>query len=222
MSVGAITIDGTRINANASMDQNRSHSALVKDILREADETDRQENEVLHGSDRGDELPEQLCNPRRRARQRRGRRGSALPRTASPLVTCRATPLSPKRSRNPVALKRRTRPRRTALYRASRSVAETFDETTMRGAHARLSDVGNADPRLSTGEAHWCRSGVLSHLVGTTRQSLSTASLSPSRIAQWARITSSKSRDHSFGRCMSWAWDSPNTCWDERSPSRAA
>src|ERR1700727_538936 len=41
VSVGGITIDGTKIKANASMDQNRSYGGLVKDILREAGETDR-------------------------------------------------------------------------------------------------------------------------------------------------------------------------------------
>ena len=59
MSVGVITIDGTKIKANASMDQNRSYRELVGQILREAEETDRREDE-LYGSDRGDELPEQL------------------------------------------------------------------------------------------------------------------------------------------------------------------
>jgi hypothetical protein len=45
VSVGVITIDGTKIKANASMDQNRSYRGLVEDILREADETDRREDE---------------------------------------------------------------------------------------------------------------------------------------------------------------------------------
>ena len=40
VSVGVITIDGTKIKANASMDQNRSYRELVKEILREAEETD--------------------------------------------------------------------------------------------------------------------------------------------------------------------------------------
>jgi hypothetical protein len=82
VSVGVITIDGTKIKANASMDQNRSYSGLVKDILREAEETDRREDE-LYGDDRGDELPEQLRSPetrrqaladaKRRLAERKGR-----------------------------------------------------------------------------------------------------------------------------------------------------
>ena len=65
MSVGVITIDGTKIKANASMDQNRNYSGLVKEILREAEEADRREDE-LYGNDRGDELPEQLRTPESR------------------------------------------------------------------------------------------------------------------------------------------------------------
>jgi transposase len=59
VSVGVITIDGTKIKANASMDQNRDYRELVTEILREAEETDRREDE-LYGDQRGDELPEQL------------------------------------------------------------------------------------------------------------------------------------------------------------------
>ena len=57
VSVGAITIDGTKIKADASMDQNRSYRDLVRQILREAEEIDQAEDR-LHGKDRrGDELP---------------------------------------------------------------------------------------------------------------------------------------------------------------------
>jgi len=59
VSVGVITIDGTKIKANASMDQNRSYQELVTEILREAEETDCREDE-LYGEGRGDELPEPL------------------------------------------------------------------------------------------------------------------------------------------------------------------
>jgi transposase len=59
VSVGVIAIDGTKIKASASMDQNRDYRELVSQILREAEEVDRAEDE-LYGSDRGDELPEQL------------------------------------------------------------------------------------------------------------------------------------------------------------------
>src|SRR6059058_515174 len=83
VSVGAITIDGTKIKANASMDQNRSYRELVTQILREAEEIDRVEDE-LYGDARGDELPEQLrtaegrkralADAKRRLQERKGRR----------------------------------------------------------------------------------------------------------------------------------------------------
>ena len=62
VSVGVIAIDGTKIKASASMDQNRDYRELVGQILSEAEETDRREDE-LFGSDRGDELPEALRTP---------------------------------------------------------------------------------------------------------------------------------------------------------------
>jgi transposase len=89
VSVGVITIDGTKIKANASMDQNRSYSGLVRDILREAEEVDQREDE-LYGKDRGDELPEQLRNPdtrrqaladaKRRLAERKGRPADDRPK----------------------------------------------------------------------------------------------------------------------------------------------
>jgi transposase len=66
VSVGVITIDETKIKADASMDQNRSYRDLVGQILREAEEIDQAEDR-LHGEDRrGDELPEELRTPARR------------------------------------------------------------------------------------------------------------------------------------------------------------
>jgi transposase len=59
VSLGVIAIDGTKIKANASMDQNRSYREVVTQILREAEEIDCQED-ALYGAARGDELPEQL------------------------------------------------------------------------------------------------------------------------------------------------------------------
>jgi hypothetical protein len=82
VSVGVVMIDGTKIKANASMDQNRSYSGVVREILREAEETDRREDE-LYGDARGDELPEQLrtaegrkaalAEAKRRIEERKGR-----------------------------------------------------------------------------------------------------------------------------------------------------
>src|ERR1017187_7168808 len=95
VSVGVITIDGTKIKAKASMDQNRSYSGLVTEILREAEEIDRREDE-LYGEQRGDELPEPLRTAegrraaleeaKRRIEQRKGRAISDEETVAEPVV----------------------------------------------------------------------------------------------------------------------------------------
>ena len=95
VSVGVITIDGTKIKANASMDQNRSYRELVTQILREAEEIDRVEDE-LYGDARGDELPGQLrtaegrkralADAKRRIEERKGRAVSDEEQVAEPVV----------------------------------------------------------------------------------------------------------------------------------------
>jgi transposase len=95
VSVGVIAIDGTKIKANASMDQNRSYREIVTQILREAEETDRREDE-LYGDARGDELPEQLRTPegrraaleeaKRRIEERKGRAVNEEETVAAELV----------------------------------------------------------------------------------------------------------------------------------------
>jgi transposase len=65
-SVGVVAIDGTKLSASASMDANRDFGQIAREIVAEAAEIDRREDE-LYGSERGDELPEHL-------RTREGRR----------------------------------------------------------------------------------------------------------------------------------------------------
>src|SRR5215218_2357391 len=57
--VGVVAIDGTKVHANASRTANRGYEQIAREILAEAAETDRREDE-LYGEARGDELPEQL------------------------------------------------------------------------------------------------------------------------------------------------------------------
>jgi transposase len=59
VSVGVVAIDGTKVAANASREANRGYGQIAREILAEAAETDRREDE-LYGEARGDELPERL------------------------------------------------------------------------------------------------------------------------------------------------------------------
>ncbi len=54
--VGVIAIDGTKVHANASQHATRDYEQIAREILEEAAETDRPEDE-LYGERRGDELP---------------------------------------------------------------------------------------------------------------------------------------------------------------------
>ncbi len=130
LSVGVITIDGTKIKANASMDQNRSYRELVTQILREAEETDRREDELC-GDARGDELPEQLRTPEGRKaaladakRRLAERKGRAMREEVPHLPPARRDPQ--RRMDRPTsrpAGHHRVRPKPTTAARANRAHA---------------------------------------------------------------------------------------------------
>ena len=67
IKVGVIAIDGTKVHANASQHANRAYEQLAREILDEAAEVDRLEDEQF-GEARGDELPPELSTAQ-------GRRG---------------------------------------------------------------------------------------------------------------------------------------------------
>jgi hypothetical protein len=65
--VGVIAVDGTKVNANASRNENRDYEQLAREILEEAKAVDTAEDE-LHGDARGNELPSEFATAQ-------GRRG---------------------------------------------------------------------------------------------------------------------------------------------------
>jgi hypothetical protein len=89
--LGVIAIDGTKIKASASRDQNRSYHGIVAEILEEAERIDREEDE-LHGDARGDELPERFRSRESRrqalaeAKQRLDEKKAAAEHDASAVV----------------------------------------------------------------------------------------------------------------------------------------
>ena len=66
---GLLAVDGTRMQANASRDANRTAEQLAKEILDDAARVDAEEDERF-GDARGDELPAELVGSGRRARIR--------------------------------------------------------------------------------------------------------------------------------------------------------
>ncbi|QBS36856.1 IS1182 family transposase [Thermaerobacter sp. FW80] len=76
--VGVVALDGTKMKANASLAANRTYDVIrqeVEKMLREAEATDREEEERYGPGRRGDELPEEL-----RSRQSRLERLKACKR----------------------------------------------------------------------------------------------------------------------------------------------
>ena len=65
VDAGVVSIDGTKMSADASFFANRTREDLAAEILREAEETDAAEDDLL-GDARGDELPEPWAGSRDR------------------------------------------------------------------------------------------------------------------------------------------------------------
>jgi len=58
--VGVIAVDGTKVHANASRNENLDYEQIAREILEEAKAIDAAEDE-LYGEARGDELPPELA-----------------------------------------------------------------------------------------------------------------------------------------------------------------
>ena len=86
--VAVIAVDGTKVHANASQHANRDYERIAREILEEAAETDRVEDEQF-GDRRGDELPPELStaqgrrgwlrNAKRRLDERRAEQARPIP-----------------------------------------------------------------------------------------------------------------------------------------------
>jgi transposase len=152
VKVGVIAIDGTKISANASMGANRSYERIAREILAEAAETDRLEDE-LYGDARGDELPERL-------RTREGRR-AALQEAKRKLERDRAgkqgqveqTDASAQSSRALVELDAQAivglvQGRRGWLREARRQLDEQREQQARPIAHSRAERLGESARRL--------------------------------------------------------------------------
>jgi transposase len=71
VNVGIVSLDGTKLKANAALDSNRTRSKLQEEIdqMLALARTEDQREDALFGNERGDELPPELRDPQaRRAR----------------------------------------------------------------------------------------------------------------------------------------------------------
>jgi len=96
--VGVVAIDGTKMHADASHHANLDYEQIAREILAEAAETDRLEDEQ-YGQARGDELPAELSTAQGRRgwlREAKRRLDDQRAQDARPIPASR-----PQRLRNP-------------------------------------------------------------------------------------------------------------------------
>jgi hypothetical protein len=90
--VGVIAVDGTKVAANASRNENRDYEQLAREILEEARAVDAAEDE-LYGDARGDELPPEFATAQgRRGWLREAKQRLEAERAANPQPVPRSRP----------------------------------------------------------------------------------------------------------------------------------
>jgi hypothetical protein len=90
--VGVIAVDGTKLQANASRNENLDHEQLAREIVEEAKAVDAAEDE-LYGQARGDELPPEFSTAQgRRGWLREAKQRLEAERAANPQPVPRSRP----------------------------------------------------------------------------------------------------------------------------------
>jgi Transposase DDE domain len=99
VGVSVVAVDGTKVHANASQHSNRDYEQIAREVLAQAAETDRLEDEQF-GEARGDELPPELSTEQgRRGWLRDARRRLEAERDANPKPVPRSRPARVKESK---------------------------------------------------------------------------------------------------------------------------
>jgi transposase len=120
-SVAVLTVDGTKVPANASGNANVDYEQLAREILEEAKAVDAAEDE-LYGDACGDELPEQLrTGEGRRAWLREAKRQLEQERAADPKPVSRDRPKRVKEAKRRLEEELWTEVRANAAYERYRS-----------------------------------------------------------------------------------------------------
>jgi transposase len=153
VKVGVIAVDGTKVHANASRNENLDYEQLAREIVEEAKAVDAAEDE-LYGQARGDELPPEFAT----AQGRRGWLREAKQRLeAERAAKAQPVPRSrPKRLRD---AKRRleeelwTEVRANRAYEAYRARGRMKDGRRL-VLSGLLCEVGVTDAALGAGKGH--------------------------------------------------------------------
>ena len=144
VNVATVAVDGTKLQANASLDANRSYESIRADVeryFRESAQIDAAEDE-LYGDARGDELPAELADPntRRAALQRAKAELEAehdARRAAQDAKTRRYEGHVQKTGRRPMGRPPKAVPQDDALFATKRNLTD-LDSRIQRDKGARI------------------------------------------------------------------------------------
>src|SRR4051794_8886189 len=119
--VGVIAVDGTKVNANASRNENRDYEQLAREIIEEAKAVDAAEDE-LYGDARGDELPPEFETAQgRRGWLREAKQRLEAERAANPTPVPRSRPKRVKEAKRRLEEELWTEVRANQAYEAYRA-----------------------------------------------------------------------------------------------------
>src|SRR4051812_11636149 len=119
--VGVIAVDGTKLQANASRNENLDYEQLAREILEEAKATDAAEDE-LYGDARGDEPPEEFATAQgRRGWLREAKQRLEAERAANPQPVPRSRPERVKEAKRRLEEELWTETRANRAYEAYRA-----------------------------------------------------------------------------------------------------
>jgi transposase len=119
--VGVVAVDGTKVQANASRNENLDYEQLAREIIEEAIATDAAED-ALYGDRRGDELPPELATGEgRRAWLREAKKRLEAERSANPQPVPRDRPKRVKQAKRRLDEELQTEVRANAAYEAWRA-----------------------------------------------------------------------------------------------------
>src|SRR3954471_22259141 len=121
VKVGVIAVDGTKLQANASRNENFDYEQLAREILEEAKATDAAEDE-RYGDARGDELPEEFATAQgRRGWLREAKQRLEGERAANPQPVPRSRPKRVKEAKRRLDEELWTEVRANQAYEAYRA-----------------------------------------------------------------------------------------------------
>jgi transposase len=121
VKVGVIAVDGTKVAANASRNENRDYEQLAREILEEVKAVDAAEDE-LYGDARGDELPAEFATAQgRRGWLREAKQRLEAERAANPQPVPRSRPKRLKEAKRRLDEELWTEVRANQAYEAYRS-----------------------------------------------------------------------------------------------------